>query len=218
MVITPQKKKKRVMVGIWSLPKVYEESDLGWGLFSLHYADTCTIYAIFMAVSISSNSAKALLLKNHKWWLISRPKVRLGDSEALEIGLADTTRERRLIFTGGPAAPTLASNRNRLDSFSDSYVKFIEIWQLQSECWRSNLLNHAPAAWKHGCFSQSPKFASQYFLTQYFLLNRGDGKASFSWNPNISISYFVSILVWMSFQFVSKFEYQILEFSNGSGR
>ena len=204
------------MAGIWSLPKVYEESDLRVRtlqftlrrhIHDLHHLHGC----------VSSSSAKALLLKNHNWWLISRPKARLGDSEALETGLADTTRERRLIFTGGPAAPILASNRNRLNSFSNSNAKFIEIWQLQSECWRSNLLNRAPAAWNHGCFSQSPKFASRYFLTQYFLLKRGDGNASFPWNPNISISYLVSIVVWVNFQFISKFDYQILEFSNGSG-
>lgn len=142
----PKKNKKRVMIGIWSLPKPMKRVTEGWRLFSLHYADTYTIYTILMAVSVSFNSEKALLPKNHNWWLISRPKARLGASDPLETGLADPTRERKLIFTGGPAAPILASNRNRLDSFSNSNAKFVEIWQLQPECWRSNLLNHAPVA------------------------------------------------------------------------
>lgn len=59
----------------------------------------------------------------------------------------------------------LASNWNRLNSFSDSNPKFIGIWQLQSECWRSSLLNDVPVAWKQECFSQSPRFTSQYFST-----------------------------------------------------
>ena len=83
-------------------------------LFSLSYADTYAIYNIFMDTSVFSNSGKALLLKNHNQQLIFRPKERLEDFYALEIGPADTTSERRLIFTGGYSVPFLASNWNRL--------------------------------------------------------------------------------------------------------
>lgn len=145
MVITPPKKqKKRVMIGIWSLPKPMKRVTEGWRLFSLHYADTYTIYTILMAVSVSSNSGKALLPKNHNWWLISRPKARLGASNQ-QVWQTRLGKESSFSI-GGPAAPILASNRNRLDSFSNSNAKFVEIWQLQPECWRSNLLNHAPVA------------------------------------------------------------------------
>lgn len=94
-----------------------------------------------------------------------------------------------------------------LGSFSNSNPKFIETWQLQSECWRSNLLSDPLVAWKQECFSQRPEFTYRYFFTQYLLLNSNDGNTSYSWNPNIIISYFASIIV-------QNFDYQLLELSN----
>lgn len=166
------------MAGIWSLLKVYEEWLKRRTLqFTLRrHIHTSTI---FTAVSVSSSSAKALLLKTTTGDWSAHRKRDWGTRRHWKQVWQTRLGKEGSFSQVGLLPQFCISNRNRLDSFSNSNAKFIEIWQLQSECWRSNLLNRAPAAWNHGCFSQSPKFASRYFLTQYFLLKRGDGKCQF---------------------------------------
>lgn len=120
-------------------------------------------------------------------------KSETGDSEALETGLAETRLRKEGSFSQWACCPRpWLVTRNRLDSFLLNAKFMGGNSSLSAE---EAITKPCPTAWNHGCFSQNQGICISVFLDSVFLLKRGDGNASFSWNPNISISYLVSIVV-----------------------